>query len=163
MDTIKSVGEFDLSPITGKVYCVSRVVNVNNQIAEIHINPALRNDSLFAEVLVPAFCDGISAGRHFRMIVGFGETFERKLDEYQKRTGASDLIAVAYEIRSNWILNSQGRFHFALVKQLREAPSIQTLFDHGHPLPPVCLCERSFSSSFSLLPGQTIFQLPRLR
>jgi AFG3 family protein len=84
---------------------VEKIVVVNNEKAEVYIKKEFAGDSLFKQVMKPAFGKGVSAGPHFSFTIGSVESFEKKLDEAEKKISENETIAVSYERKANWVNN----------------------------------------------------------
>lgn len=84
---------------------VERIVVVNGEYAQIYIRKEFSNDTLFKEVLKPALGKEPAPGPHYLISIGSIETFERKLEEAQKKYPNKEDIPVTYVKKTNWFWN----------------------------------------------------------
>jgi cell division protease FtsH len=81
---------------------VDRIDVINGQKAEIFIKKKFLSDTMFKDVSQPAFGKGVSTGPHYVMNIGSVESFERKLEEAERRFSIPDSIPVNYIQRQAW-------------------------------------------------------------
>jgi cell division protease FtsH len=84
---------------------VEKIVVVNNEKAEVYIERKFARDSLFKEAMKPLWGAGIKTGPHYSFNIGSVESFERKLDEAEKKYSTAEKIAVSYTKRTSWFWN----------------------------------------------------------
>lgn len=85
-----------------KQKAVERIDVINGQKAEIFIKKRFLGDTMFKDVSRPAFGKGINSGPHYVINIGSVESFERKLEESERRFLISDSIPVNYIQRQAW-------------------------------------------------------------
>ncbi|HSN07429.1 MAG TPA: ATP-dependent zinc metalloprotease FtsH, partial [Hanamia sp.] len=81
---------------------VEKIVIVNNEKAEIYIKKEMQNDSVLRKVFNLPKGNNLVQGPQFYIIIGSPETFERKLDESEKKFSANDQVPVSYQKSTNW-------------------------------------------------------------
>lgn len=105
--TAKEISWPDLERKVISRNAVEKIEVINQERAEIYIRPEFRNDSAFKDVLKPV--NGrISPGPHYTLSIGSVETFDRKLEEAQKKYFNEDRIPVTYTKRTGWLLSILG-------------------------------------------------------
>src|SRR5665647_1882809 len=75
--------QFDKDMLSRKA--VEKIEVVNNEKAEVYIKKDMANDSAFKDALKPTFGKGINQGPHYYFNIGSVETFDRKLEEAEKK------------------------------------------------------------------------------
>lgn len=82
---------------------VDKIVVVNEQIAEIYIDPeALKEKDDYKDIRNQLFGNSPNPGPHFRYEIGDLQNFENELDELQEGFAKEDLIALRNETQRNW-------------------------------------------------------------
>lgn len=78
---------------------VERIVVINNETADIYIKTAFANDPAFKSVFKSLRGNSLNPGPHYFFTIGSVESFERKLDEAEKKI--NEKIPVTYEKNTN--------------------------------------------------------------
>lgn len=86
--------EFERDILPG--HSVERIVVVNQEYAEVYISKEFSKDSLYKDVFKPTLGKGLNPGPHYIISIGSVETFERKLEEAQKKFSYKESIPVTY-------------------------------------------------------------------
>lgn len=84
---------------------VEKIVVVNNERAEVYIKKEFADDSMFKNMFKPAIGKTLMQGPHYTFSIGSVETFERKLDEAEKKFTVNEKIPVSYKKNTNLFWN----------------------------------------------------------
>ena len=84
-------------------HVVERIEVVNGEKVQVYINPSLQNDTLFKEVFKQPFGGNSNHGPHYTFTIGSIESFERKLDEAEKKLLSSERVPVSYIKGFSWL------------------------------------------------------------
>lgn len=84
---------------------VSKIVITDNAYAAIYINPALKNDPYFKNVLTGKSSD---AGPQYRITIGAVETFERQLENAEQSLFHAQIIPIYYVRTTSWLSDLLG-------------------------------------------------------
>lgn len=87
---------------------VEEIVIINNEKAEVYIKKERSTDSIFRDVFKPFIGRSLNPGPHYTFRIGSVESFERKLEEAEKKYSTGDDINVRYARRTNWFWNIAG-------------------------------------------------------
>ena len=86
-------------------HAVSKIEIINNETAEVYLNPEFEKDPFFKDLLKPNFGDQTRPGPHYVFNIGSVESFERKLEAAEAGFAEKDKINVRYAKKSNWFWN----------------------------------------------------------
>jgi cell division protease FtsH len=82
---------------------VEKIVVENKEKAEVYLKPEMAKDSAFADVFKTKYGKEINPGPHYYFSIGSVESFERKLDEAEKKYSLTDQAPVSYKETTNWL------------------------------------------------------------
>jgi AFG3 family protein len=87
---------------------VEKINIINKEEAEIFIKKDFNDDPYFRDAFEGTIGKNSNIGPHYKFNIGSLETFERKLEEFEKDTPKNQKIPINYISKSNWFWNIFG-------------------------------------------------------